>query len=92
MHPLYLNPPEQHYRWLRIEHADGVTRDHPYMWFSDAELAMMTDEEIAAAKASREAYIWKWAQKLWEQDSSRQVARVVDEWTGTAGDRGLNHG
>ncbi|QEA10793.1 hypothetical protein [Mycobacterium phage Weirdo19] len=83
-----LTPPGygQQFRYLRIEHADGTVRDHPYLWFTDAELAAMTPAEVEAAKHDRDVVLWRWAEDLHHRGvPGDAVVRIVAEWIGPLG-------
>lgn len=77
---------QQVFRWLRIEHADGQTRDWPYLWFTADELAAMSAEEVEAAKVARDQNLWFWAENLeLGQAEGPKVTRIVAEWIGPIG-------
>lgn len=84
--PAFRPPQEPQFLYLRILHSDQVERDWPYLWFTDAELAAMTEAEIAAAKTKRDQSLWFWAKDLFEEVVvGPKVSRIIAEWVGPVG-------
>lgn len=82
--PAYLQPPEQQYRWRRIEHEDGVVRDWHSLLVPDDQWANLTPVERGWELYVNELGVYYWAAGLYDGqiEGMSPVRRVLAEWVG----------
>lgn len=86
-YPPWERPPDQVFKWVRIEHVDGRILDWNHLWFDELQLAGMEPRDAGYEEYLVDVNRFFWAAGIHERriEGVPGVRRVIAEWVGPMG-------